>query len=106
MTAEEELISKKDKKKRLAGMITCVVLSLISIGLINYISYVIRNEKTNQLMLCALIGLIADAFIVQIVKGSILYGVLQYIGKSISSGGKRRKTLINMLPASLMEILK
>jgi uncharacterized membrane protein len=106
VTAEEELISKKDKKKRLAGLILCMVLSFISIGVVNYISYSIKNDKTNHLMLCALIGLMADAFIVQIVKGSILYAILQYIGKSTSSGGKKRKSLLSMLPASLIEILK
>jgi hypothetical protein len=57
-------------------------------------------------MLCALIGFMADIFIVQIVKAAIFFSILLYVGKSGAAGGKKRKCMLAMLPSSLMEKLR
>ena len=99
-------LTKADKKRRLIGIITSSAISAISIGVVNYIAFFIKNTRTNQLMMCGLIGFLADILIVQVAKAAISFAILIYIGRSSEAGGKRRKLLLWLLPLSLLEKLR
>ena len=105
-TAEEMKASKKNKTRHLFGVILSALLAVLSMALINYISYAIKNKRTNALMVCAMIGLIADVFVVQLVKAAVSFALLMYLGKSTAAGGKQRRCMLNLLPGSLLEKLR
>jgi len=96
----------KRRIKRMVGMVLCFMISMGSIGLINYISYSIKNKRVNQLMICGIMGMIGDMLIVQVIKTALTFGIVMYLKRNNNSLMKCKKLLLDLIPISLIERLR